>query len=196
MSTPVATANGSTESTRDRPAVRGTVAGLGAALLGYLLVYLRTAREVEAELAGLNALVGFFGGDGVPTWKGVGWLAYNAHNVAFRMPTRDGTAAHSFIGSSGELTALYLLPPALLLLAGFLVARSTDRTGRPRRAALAGASVAGGYCVVALAGAFLTGVEAFGRTAGPDLLAAALLAGVAYPVVFGGLGGALASLAD
>lgn len=196
MPTSVATDNERTRSPANRPVLRGAAAGLLAYLLGYAGLYLWKSREVESALSGLNALVSFFGGDGIPTWKAVGWLFYDAHNVALRVPSGDGSVSRHLIGGEGNLTALYALPPLLLLAGGFLVAYTADAADDPGRGALAGASVAVGYVVLAVAGAFVTSVEAFGSSVGPGLLTAALLAGVAYPVVFGGLGGLLAAVVE
>lgn len=193
MSTPTATADEPTRSPANRPLLRGAAAGLLAYLLGYAGLYLWKAREVESALSGLNALVSFFGGDGIPTWKAVGWLFYDAHNVALQIPSGDGAASRHLIGGEGNLTVLYALPPLLLLAGGFLAAYTAD-VGTPKRGAAAGASVAVGYVVLAVAGAFVTSVDAFGSSVGPGLLTAALLAGVAYPVVFGGLGGLVAAV--
>ena len=194
MPTSVATDNERTRSPANRPVLRGAAAGLLAYLLGYAGLYLWKSREVESALSGLNALVSFFGGDGIPTWKAVGWLFYDAHNVALQVPSGDGTVSRHLIGGEGNLTVLYALPPLLLLAGGFLAAYTADAADDPGWGALAGASVAVSYVVLAVAGAFVTSVEAFGSSVGPGLLTAALLAGVAYPVVFGGLGGLLAAV--
>ena len=100
----------------------------------------------------------------------------------------------------GDLGILQMVVPVLLLvLAGFLVAR----TAAPRDAtegAKAGLTVVPGYLILALVLALgsswsfsesAAGVSASASIA-PELLPAVLLAGILYPAVFGALGGAAA----
>lgn len=192
MSTSVATGNESSEA--GVPVAAGAASGLGAYLVGYLTVYLWKAREVESALSSVNALAEFFGGNGVPTWKAVGWLFYNAHAVSLQVPTLDGgTTSRNLVGGDGATAALYVVPPLFLLVAGFLVARWSGRVGSAGEGVIAGASLAAGYVVLAVAGAFIVAVDAFGSTMGPNLLMAAMLAGLVYPAAFGGLGGLIAA---
>jgi hypothetical protein len=80
----------------------------------------------------------------------------------------------------------------LLLVAGLLLARVAG-ADTPADGAGAGAGVVVGYLPPALAGAI---VFSHGGSIAPDLVTAVLLAGVVYPVVLGGVGGALAGVTD
>ena len=175
-------------------AVRGAAAGAVAYLLGYVVTYAWQAPAVNESLQGINFVADLLGGAAVPTWKGVGWLFYNAHVVSTRVPTMGGgTRMVNFISQSeeGALAALYVLVPVLLVLAGVAAARygTADRVGT---AAASGATAVVGYLPLAVVGALL-----FGHTFGgdvriaPDLITAVAVAGVVYPAFFGAVGGAL-----
>jgi hypothetical protein len=186
-------------STTDPPvdratAVRGAAGGVAAYLLGYLLTYAWRAPAVEESLRGVNFVAELFGGETVPTWKAVGWLFYNAHVVATRVPALGGgDRMVNFVSQSddGTFVLLYALVPVLLVLAGAAVARYGNAE-RPGSGAAAGAAVIVGYLPLAVVGAF-----AFAHTFGgdlrvaPDLVTAVALAGVVYPAFFGAIGGAL-----
>ena len=175
-------------------AIRGAAAGAAAYLLGYVLVYAWQASAVEESLQGVNFVAELFGGQTVPAWKAVGWLYYNAHVVAIRVPAVGGGSRSVNLldrAEDGSLVVLYLLVPLLLALAGAAIARYGD-ADRPGTAAAAGAAVVVGYLPLAVVGAF-----AFAHTFGgdirvaPDLITAVALAGVVYPAFFGAVGGAL-----
>ena len=175
-------------------AVRGAAAGAVAYLLGYLLTYAWQAPAVDESLQGINFVADLLGGATVPTWKGVGWLFYNAHVVSTRVPTMGGGARMvNFVSQSeeGALVLLYALAPVLLVLAGVAAARygSADRPGT---AAAAGATVVVGYLPLAIVGALLVG-HTFGGDVriAPDLITAVAVAGIVYPAFFGAVGGAL-----
>ena len=194
MSSPVATSDESTLQTAALPSDYGLFSGVTAYLLGFGVVYASMAREVESALAGINTLVALFGEATIPTWKAVGWLFYNAHLVSVEIPVPGGTVSRDLIASQGAPVALYLLPPALLTGAGFLVARQADYLPDLRAGLRAGATIVVGYLLVAIAGAFVLSADTFGATVGPDLLGAAAIAGLLYPLVFGAIGGAIAAL--
>ena len=171
----------------------GAAAGAGAYLVGYLVVYLLTARAYRESLAGrlLELLTGEPG-----AWKLVGWTLYDAHAVRSTVPVPfGGRETVSLIGRVDAVpVALYLLPVAVLLAAGAAVAILAAGQG-PRRGAVAGATVVAGYLPLAVAGAFLFAVEVGDGSAGPTLVTAVALAGLVYPLVLGSLGGALAGTA-
>ena len=177
-----------TDTTADtRRAVGGGLAGgIAAWVVGYLVVYLLNASEIENSLGSgvLEALTN----ENV-TWKLVGWLFYNAHNVTIKTPGFFGQSAQNFVAGSEEaaLTALFVLPPVLLLAAGVVVAWNT--AADPTSAARNGAAVVLGYLPLSIAGAVLFAVSVGDATAGPDLVTAVLLAGLVYPLVFGAVGG-------
>ncbi len=176
---------------------RGAVAGLAAFVVGYVLTYAWRAPAVADSLRGLNVLAGLLGVETVPTWKGVAWLFYGAHGATTRFPTLGGgTELVNVVEQSGDGTValLYVLVPALLLLAGAAAARVAGaRTAGEGGGA--GATVAVGYVVPAVAGTVLA-AHAIGETGAsiaPDPVTGALLAGVVYPTAFGAIGGAAAS---
>ena len=194
MSSQVATSDESKLTDTALPSDYGLFSGVTAYLLGFGVVYASMAREVESALSAINTLVTFFGEAPIPAWKAVGWLFYNAHLVAVEIPMPGGTVSRDFIATEGASVALYFLPPALLIGAGYLVARQADHLPDVRAGVGVGATIVVGYLLVAIGGAFVLSASAFGATVGPDLLGAAAIAGLLYPLIFGSLGGAIAAL--
>jgi len=173
---------------RARAVGTGAVAGIGASLLGYLVVYLVAASRVRQSLVG----------DLVETtdagiWKGVGWVFYNLQfvDVVGSLSTAGVNVTQS-LSLVGEVVSpvFYLLPPLLLGAAGVAVVRATGVPDEASGAALAGGTVVVGYLPVAVLGAVVVGVTD-PVSVGPDLLSA-VVAGAVYPAVFGALGGVLA----
>jgi hypothetical protein len=123
----------------------------------------------------------------------VGWVFFNAHFVdtVFQNVPLVGSSASSYIGGDGGFTTLlYVVPAGLLIAAGLALARR-HRAENPTRGAIIGATVIPGYLLLSIAGPFLFEVSTLGATGAPDLLPAIVLAGIVYPVLFGGAGGAL-----
>lgn len=185
----------STNATIDRTTVlHGAVTGLVAFLLGYVLTYAWKAPAIEEALGGINAITELLGGQTIPTWKAVGWLFFNAHVVATRVPILGGgTRLVNFIDASddGSLVLLYVLVPVLLALAGAVVARY-GRSDSFGSAAAAGATIVVGYLPVVVVAALLFGHVLGGDVrVAPDLVTAVGLAGVVYPAFFGAVGGVL-----
>lgn len=177
--------------------IRGAVAGMAAFVVGYVVTYAWRAPSVSDSLRGLNFLAQLLGVDTIPTWKGVGWLFFGAHGVATRFPLPGGgTELVNMVEQSGDGTVavLYVLVPLLLVLAGAATARLADAIDSAE-AAVAGATVAVGYVVMAALGTFLFAhaIGDTGASIAPDPVTGLLLAGVVYPAVFGGIGGALSS---
>jgi hypothetical protein len=165
----------------------GAVAGVCAVLLGYLVTVLLTTTWALDAIDGAAPTDGLAGLAG---WKAVGWLFYGAHGVAVRFSTATGVTSVDFVGTSGgSLLFLYVVPPAVLLLAGALTAVRVS-TRRPARAAASGATVVVGYAVALLAGSALLGATFDGATAAPGL---PLFSAVGYPLVFGAMGGVAAA---
>ena len=179
------------------------IAGFGAAsgtiayVLGYLVVYVTQRSDVEEQLSTFNVITDLFGGDPIPAWQAVGWLFYNAHFVDTEIPGFGGSRVENFIASSddGTLTLLYLVPPLLLLAAGFATAYLAE-VDEPGVGAPVGALVTVAYLPLAVAGAFVFAYTIGDGTIAPDVVTAVLLAGVVYPAVFGGVGGALAGVVN
>jgi hypothetical protein len=59
-----------------------------------------------------------------------------------------------------------------------------------------GATITVGYLFAVVGGSFVFSYQALGATLGPDLIGVIALAGLAFPLVFGSLGGAIAALID
>lgn len=171
------------------PWVTGALTGA----LAYAAVYAAVLVLVLLELV-LGADVSATGVVGV-----AGTLLYGAHGVPYT--AASGTV--DFLATGGAALSVpvfvyYLLPPVALFLAGRAVATRPDAPGQGWvDAAVAGASVAAGYLPLCVLGSFaFTVTFDDGTVASPDLLLAALLAGVAYPVVVGGLGGLVGGTGD
>ncbi|WP_123532826.1 transporter [Halosimplex salinum] len=169
-----------------RVAGGGLAGGIAAWVVGYLVVYLLNASEIENSLGSgvLEALTN----ENV-TWKLVGWIFYNAHNVTVKIPGLFGQTSQNFVAGSEEaaLTALFVVPPVLLVAAG--VAAAWNTAADPTTAARNGAGVVLGYLPLSVLGVFLFAVSVGDATAGPNLVTGALLAGAVYPFVFGAVGG-------
>ncbi|WP_418282217.1 transporter [Halorubrum sp. DTA98] len=169
--------------------------GTAAYVLGYLLVYVTQRRGVEERLSAFNFMVDLFGSDPIPAWQGVGWLFYNAHFVDTEIPGFGGTRVENFIAASddGTLTLLYLVPPVLLLGAGFAAAFVADVDDLGDGVPI-GALVTVAYLPLAVVGAVAFAYSIGDGSIRPDLVTAVLLAGVVYPALFGAVGGALAGV--
>ena len=178
-------------------AVESGLIGLVSFVVGYVLTYAWRAPAVNDSLSGLNFLAQLLGVDAIPTWKAVGWLFFGAHGVGTRFPTPGGgTEIVNLVEQSGDGTValLYLLVPLLLVLAGAFGSWRAE-AGDRSSAAVAGALVAIGYFLLAAIGTvlFTHGIGDTGRSIAVDPLTGVLLAGLIYPVVFGAIGGVLAS---
>lgn len=158
-------------------------AGVAAWLVTYLLTYVIAGTDVQNNP--LRQLAE------IPTWKGVGYVFYNAHfvDVIVDLPLFGGEAVSFVGGENGFTVALFALPPAILVIAGLAVGRAggtdTDSVGD---AAVSGATLAVGYVVPSLLGVFVFGSE----TVSVVPVTATFVAGVIYPLLFGALGGVLA----
>ena len=174
----------------------GVAAGAAAYVFGYLLTYVTHRNEVDEQLAGFNVIADLLGGDPIPAWQGVGWLFYNAHFVATEIPSLVGTGRSvNFIAEAdgGSLALLYVVPPLFLLVAGVAVGRLASAS-TPLDGAMSGSFVLAGYLPLAVGGAFVFRYAVGDGSVAPDRITVVLLAGLVYPVVFGGAGGALAGL--
>lgn len=169
-------------------ALFGAVGGAVAYVLGYLVTYVLTADTIENSLTG--RIVEFATGE-PSTWKLVGWVFYNAHFAETRVPGLfGGSSLVNFIAETDAFSALlYVFPAAFLLVAGLALARAAGATDASIGGIAGGAAIVG-YLPLTVVGAVLFGISFGDTTAGPDLVAALFLAGIVWPVVFGGLGGA------
>lgn len=203
------------------PLGRAGAGGVVAYLLGYLVSYLWTGQEATAIVSratvvftsnragtvAQSSLGSVLGDAGVSTATAVGWLFYNAHLVpvqAGSFPVAATSVSNVVLGVDAASTGLLLVvPPVALVAAGFLVGRSApDRAtplpvlrARVPAGTVRGAALAAGYLPPVVVGSVLLGVappDARVATLTPDLLLGTLVAGLLYPVVFGGVGGWLA----
>ncbi|WP_232701309.1 hypothetical protein [Halobacterium wangiae] len=121
---------------------------------------------------------------------GIGATFFGAHNVSVGNGFMSLNVLNRLTTEYGSLELLWAVPPVLLAGAGKMFAET--RAGRslgPEEmdGAKAGALVAGGYAVLAVAGTF---VFTEGETSA-ELVETLLYMGIVYPVVFGGIGGYL-----
>lgn len=176
----------------DVPLLPGFVAGVLAWLAGYAVTYLVVGSDLRQS--SFNRAIEVFEGEQA-TVEMVGWVLFNAHfvdTVVRGLPV-VGRRTTTFIGGDGGFTpALYLVPPLLLLVAGVVLGRIAATANGS--SASAGVAVVPGYLLASLVGAIGFEVTAAGTTAGPELVPAVALAGIAYPVVFGTVGAVFASV--
>jgi hypothetical protein len=161
---------------RERAPV-GAVAGALAWLAGY-------AAAVEAARR-------LFGSPN-PAWGA--FLFYDVHLVPLTpvggVTRAGGNAVVRMFGPVGLVGGV--VPACLLVVAGGVVAwRANARS--LRAGAVAGAAVTAGYLPLSVLGALVSTERFFGGVYHPELLATAAVAGVAFPVVFGGIGGVVAA---
>lgn len=164
--------------------VRGGAAGAVAYFLGYAFAYLTAADAVGRAVRAFQPLSDA-GARFAPAWKVAGWAFSDAHFVGTQFAGRTVNTV-----AFGSVEYLYLVPPILLLLAGGLAA-ALAHSETPRAGLVAGVCVTAGYLPLAVILALLL-QHANVR---PSLLRALVVAGVVYPVAFGGIGGALAVIA-
>jgi hypothetical protein len=175
------------------PLAPAALSGLAAFVLGYLITYIVKIGDVTEVL---DSLVLDVSAIAPPAdWQVIGWYFLAGHNVPIE--------ATGTLGGSTTTTALdlevaawmLLLPAGLLLVAGFTVVRYAGIRALDR-GALSGASVVVPYLVATILLAVLAGWTAGSGDSssfqiGPGLVSSALIAGLGYPVVFGGVGGVL-----
>lgn len=135
--------------------------------------------------------------DGEAIFYVIGWVFFNAHFVDIAAAGQSVNLLSVFGGFTTIPTLVYYAVPALLLLAtGRNVAKKARSGASDGERAAAGVTVLAGYLPLAVVASFVLTLEvgALGTTGsiGPDTGSALLFAGIAYPLVFGGLGGYLA----
>lgn len=172
------------------PLRTGAVAGAAAFVAAFAVTYaVGTSGIGKRVVPALVSSVPWAPDD----FTAAGYFFYNSQFVPldpFSSGPVDGNFLHNFTmsGEYARLEYLHLLAPVALLVAGFGAAR---RTGR---GALAGASTAVGYGALAVAGVFVFATTSpAGSTVQPNLALAVVRPGLAYPLVFGTLGGAIAA---
>lgn len=132
--------------------------------------------------------------------KVIGWIFFNAHQVPIVNSSGNGGSVN-MLAQMGQTSmnpippiVYYAIPPVVLAIGGYTVARSVE-TPTAVSGAKPGAAVAIGYIPMALIGAFLVRISVSGFQAsgwvGPALGTAVVLTGV-WAVVCGGVGGVVA----
>lgn len=177
------------------PFVQGAGAGVLAWVVGYLLTYLVVGPSLSDS--SVNQLLEAVEGS-LPTADVVGWTFFNAHFVdtAIRgLPLVEDSATTFVGGENGFTIILYLVPVGLLLAAGLALARH-HRAASPREGAIVGLTVVPGYLLLSVVGALFFKVTGFGATVAPDLGMAVIVAGIVYPALFAGAGGALGGVLE
>ncbi|WP_181685534.1 hypothetical protein [Halorhabdus salina] len=188
------------------PIVGGIIGGAVAYLVGILVIFFAKSGVIQNDLAQSLGQVGQLSGDvSLPgAWQVGGWIFYAAHNVEITMDisTAGRSMSQSLPVTNGLIWEPWFLvvPVVALLIAGFLVA-STVPAQTATSGFQAGASVVLGYGLLAVVGVFLTewelsisqlGTEV-SAAVGPSLVPGAILVGLVYPIVAGGIGGIAAS---
>jgi hypothetical protein len=153
----------------------GIATGIGVWVVGYLVAFVLALIESAGSFGTVDL-------GAAATWKVVGWVLHGAHFVGV---SAGGRSVNVVTETGGIYLVMLGVVPLLLLLVGVML-------GADGYGPLGGASVAAGYFPMAVVGAFLFEIPFFTVSVGPNLLTSALFMGIAYPVVFGGLGGLLA----
>lgn len=167
-------AKGSGGSNNQPRVVAGIAAGLGVWIVGYLVAFILALIESAGSFGTVDL-------GAATTWKVVGWVLHGAHFVGV---SAGGESVNVVTETGGIYLVMLGVVPLLLILVGVML--GSDGYGP-----LGGASVAAGYLPMAVLGSFLFEIPFFTVSLSPSLLLSTLLMGIAYPVVFGGLGGLL-----
>lgn len=162
----------------------GAAYGAGAFVASYLLTLVLVVVGEDVDALDQDLL------------DAVGWIFYNSQFVDVTAEAAGESISFNLLSDGGlfgaalELPSIvYRLVPILVLVgAGFFIAKQVGaRT--TQEGAMAGASIAIGYFTLALLGTFVFSVSEGGASIGPDLVTGALIAGIAYPAIFGAIGG-------
>jgi len=175
------------------PIGRGGRFGVIAYVLGYAATYVFYEFESDESLGDLTDSV----------FELVGVVFYNAHFVDTELSGGGESETRNFLSEASELTVpepvWYLVPVAVLVIAGYVVTQRGDgRALSTQDAVASGASIVAGYLPLAVAGTFLFSFDQsfFGTTVSfsPDTVPAVALAGLAFPLICGGVGGFLTTV--
>ena len=190
------------ESLEHVPVVPAVMAGVAAYIVNFVVFFVLLIVE--------------FPDRGESSYYGVtefaGWFLYNAHQVEIAETTSSTSGvtsrtsnylveAYSSTSTTVPDFLYYLVPMIVLYLAGLAVVRRASPTPeRWQNGATVGVPLAGGYAAATLLGALsIFSVDVTSNYGGgslsiqPELLPALLLMGVTYPVVIGGIAGAIGS---
>ena len=203
------------------PLVRAAVGGVAASVAGYLVAFLWVGGGFAGAVRGVPVRVRSFATastvpdptllelvGAVPRTTLAAWVHANAHLVRvveWSYPTTGATVPNLLLAGEPGRLLLFAVPPALLGLAGAILARGTtpgtyDELPLVRLALPAGAvrgtAVWVGYLPAAVLAAFVASAPTSNPSLAPfapGLVGTVVLMGFVYPLVFGGLGGWLAT---
>lgn len=180
----------------------GVATGAVAFVLGFVMTAVGSnaeeTRETVENLFGESGPLGVGLAEFLPEWyKVLSWEFLENHHVTVSATAGDlfgGDVASEYADTLLPTTSgLQVLPPLLLAGAGlFVTYRGVYNSWF--NALLAGMTVTLGYlpCIAAITVVSSFEVAVLGTTLveiAPDVVRAVLVAGVAYPLVFGGIGG-------
>lgn len=179
----------------------GTGTGICAWILGYLITFSILGSEGIQLVEGIIA-DRFWDGDPISfldpsPLQLVGWVYYNMHFGEIHISTEPAALSTNVIGGDGLTPLLYVVPPAVLVIAGFAVSLFTIpkyyEEPRVTSGIAEGMTILPGYVFIFVASqAYLSIGEMFsGTTASPSL---PFIVGIAFPIVFGATGGLIAAL--
>lgn len=181
------------ESEDYRHASGGLIGGLSAFIVGYALTYIAAGDDMESRLEPIDTVLELFQIEPIGTWRVIGWMFYNAHFVDTSVTAEFGpfetTMTFNLVSeAAGSLELLYLVPPVLLFLSGFIITyyfEMTDYTeiGPP----ILGVTIS--YLLLMALGILVFAYD----DVYPEPLLAIVLGGVIYPLIFSGLGGVIGS---
>lgn len=176
-----------------KPLLLGIGAGTGAWWIGYGVTYLLVKSRVrDVIFRQLREDIGYSPVQPAD-YEMVGWIFYNIHFFDIHISDCCVATNRTFIGADGFTPVLLFIPPVLLFVAGFSVARFSLVHYQKESKLLSGFSEGGaiipGYFLMILIGHFLFSLGDWfsGATASPS--GSLILAGIIYPLVFGSIGG-------
>lgn len=179
-------------STDRPPVVLGALGGLGAWILGYVVVFLAASTNVQDSA--VQRFLEAAGGEPA-TYEMVGWVFFNTHlvDIVAEVPLLGSFSINTVGTDDGFSAALYLIPVVMLFAVALGVTRYSGADD-PVSGFTAGLTLLPGYLLLTLVGLFLFEVSIGDATASPEFVDGILFAGIAYPAVFAGAGGIAASL--
>ncbi|WP_435159533.1 hypothetical protein [Haladaptatus sp. DFWS20] len=187
------------------PLRRAIPAGISAFLIQYAVVFVLFGSQVSSLLqaktielgygSGSKSILELIGGSPLP-WKMAGWMLHSGHgvNLIVRLSNYGKSTEINLVAlAGGWAQTLYLLPPVVLFVAGYLVAR-TSRTYGAHGDDYAGASIALSYGLCYFVSGFVFMVDANSARADPNMYTGLYLGCLIYPLAFGWFGGRVARL--
>lgn len=182
--------------------VLGSVLGMSAYLVNYAAIYLLLRIDGADWSVFWNPSIS--SSESNLMAKFAGQTLYNAHFAATRVVDDIGSAElNNYVTNPalrGDIAstvpvAVYLLVPVLVLvLAGSLLSFWRGGSSSRLRAATAGVSIVPGYLFLTIVGVRKFTIGATYTVTGPNnQLPAIVLVGILYPLVWGAIGGVIAS---